>query len=89
MSHAVLTNVRDVSGRQLKTLDPVVRQALMRMDEVLRANGIQFELICETCRALSPDNPNAWTVHAEHGNGDGSLKELVCRCTRRQFQAAF
>jgi hypothetical protein len=89
MSHAVLTNVRDVSGRQLKTLEPVVRQALMRMDEVLRANGIQFELICETCRALSPDNPNAWTVHAEHGNGDGSLKELVCRCTRRRFQLDF
>jgi hypothetical protein len=88
MSH-VLTGLRDVAGRQLVTLEPVVRQALMSMDEVLRAQGMQFELICETCRALDPDNPNGWTVHAEHGNGDGSLKELVCRCTRRRFQAPF
>jgi hypothetical protein len=85
----VLTGIRDVSGRNLVTLEPVVRQALMSMDELLRAHGMQFELLCETCKALSPDNPNGWTVHAEHGNGDGSLKELVCRCTRRRFQAAF
>jgi hypothetical protein len=87
MSHSIITDIRDVAGRRQALLPPVVRQALMSMDEVLRAHGIQFELLCETCRAMAPDNPNGWTVHAEHGNGDGSLKELVCRCTRRRFQA--
>ena len=87
MSLALLTDVRDLSGRRVTTLPTVVRQALMTMDEVMRAQGMQFELICETCRAMAPDNPNGWTVHAEHGNGDGSLKELVCRCTRRRFLA--
>jgi hypothetical protein len=84
MSH-ILTGVRDLSGRALVSLPPVVRQALMSMDEVLRAHGMQFEILCETCRALAPDDPNGWTVHAEHGNGDGSLKELVCQCSRRRF----
>lgn len=87
MSTAILTDLRDLSGRRVASLPPVVRQALMSMDEVLRAHGMQFELICETCRAMDPYNPNGWTVHAEHGNGDGSLKELVCRCSRRRFAA--
>lgn len=86
MSTAVLTGLRDVSGRQLVTLPIAVRQALMACDEVLRLHGMQFELVCEACSRRS-DDPNSWTVHAEHG-ADGSLNELVCRCARRGFQAA-
>lgn len=86
-SAAVLTGLRDVSGRQLATLPIAVRQALMAADEVLRLHGMQFELLCEDCRRRS-DDPNSWTVHAEHG-ADGSVAELVCRCTRRRFLAAF
>jgi hypothetical protein len=87
MSHAVVTGVRDLAGRALVTLPLAVRQALMQADEVLRLHGMQFELICEACHERS-DNPNAWTVVATHG-ADGSLEELVCRCTRRRFQAPF
>lgn len=87
MSTAVLTGLRDVSGRHLVTLPIAVRQALMAADEVLRLHGMQFELICEACSRRS-DDPNAWTVHAEHG-ADGSVSELLCRCTRRRFLSAF
>lgn len=87
MSTAVLTGLRDVAGRQLVTLPLAVRQALMQADEVLRLHGMQFEVICEACSRRS-DDPNGWTVHAEHG-ADGSVNELICRCTRRRFLSAF
>lgn len=87
MSHTLVTGVRDLQGRAIEILPIAVRQALMQADEILRLHGMQFELLCEDCRRSS-DNPNVWTVIAQHGS-DGSVNELVCRCTRRRFQAAF
>lgn len=87
MSTAVLTGLRDAQGRAIASLPLAVRQALMQADEVLRLHGMQFELICESCHQ-HVDDPNAWTIHAEHG-ADGSVNELICRCTRRNFRAAF
>lgn len=87
MSSALITGLRDPKGRSITTLPWAVRNALMAADEALRAHGMQFEILCETCRAMDPESPNGWTVLASHGNGDGSVSELTCRCTRRRFVA--
>ena len=86
---AVITTLRDPDGRTIASLPLAVRQALMVCDDLLRAHGMQFEIICETCHALRPLDPNRWTVRAEHGADDGSLNGLICDCTRRKFVAAF
>ena len=86
---AVITTLRDADGRAIVTLPIAVRAALMTCDDLLRAHGMQFEIICETCHAMRPTDPNRWTVSAEHGGDDGSLVGLKCECTRRKFVAAF
>jgi hypothetical protein len=84
MSHAIISGLRDPQGRAVVTLPLQVRQALMACDEALRAHGMQFEILCETCQAMT-DDPNQSTVLSENRNSDGSLSGLVCRCTRRGF----
>lgn len=87
MSIALMTGLRDPRGRSIVTLPWTVRQSLMACDEALRAHGMQFEVLCETCRAMDPDNPNGWTVRSENDNSDGSLSGLTCGCTLRRFLA--
>lgn len=84
---AVMTGIVDARGRTIKTLPIAVRQALMAADSVLRLHGMQFELLCEDCWKRD-GGPEKATVAAIHGP-DGSLSEMVCRCTRRRFQAPF
>ena len=86
---AIVTTLRDPYGRAIVTLPIAVRQALMAADELLRLHGMQFEIVCERCAERAPDDPNKWTVTAEHGGGDDSLSGLNCRCARRKFVAAF
>ena len=89
MSSAILTGLRDAQGRAIETLPLAVRQALMAADSILRLHGMQFELLCEDCARRFPNDPNAQTVIAHNGASDGSVDELVCHCTRRNFRAPF
>jgi hypothetical protein len=74
-----MTMILASDGRKETALSRDLVQLLVKVDEALRANGMQMQIVCENCHANGHPAP-----YAQAGNQRFSSEfKLTCPCTVR------